>query len=99
MDSNPSGPCGLRIAVRVRPGASRTSVGGRYGEAALVVTVSARPVDGQANRAVVDAVAAAFGLRRSAVTLVTGQLARDKVLFVAGDPTTLGQRLAALRGP
>jgi hypothetical protein len=64
-----------------------------------VVTVSARPVDGQANRAVVDAVAAAFGLRRSAVTLVTGQLARDKVLFVAGDPTTLGQRLAALRGP
>ena len=94
MDSTPSG---LRITVRVRPGASRTSVGGRYGELALVVTVSARPVDGQANRAVVEAVAAAFGLRRSAVTLLTGQLARDKVLFVAGDPELLGQRLAALQ--
>ncbi|HZE50781.1 MAG TPA: DUF167 domain-containing protein [Jatrophihabitantaceae bacterium] len=94
MDST---PFGLRIAVRVRPGASRTSVGGRYGDAALVVTVSARPVDGQANRAVVEAIAAAFGLRRSAVTLLTGQLARDKVLFVAGDPELLGQRLAALQ--
>jgi len=92
-----STPFGLRIAVRVRPGASRTSVGGRYGDAALVVTVSARPVDGQANRAVVEAIAAAFGLRRSAVTLLTGQLARDKVLFVAGDPELLGQRLAALQ--
>ena len=91
-----TGP-GLRVLVRVRPGASRTSVGGRYGAEALVVTVTARPVDGQANRAVLEAVARAFGVRRSAVTLLTGQVARDKIVFVAGDPGVLQQRLAALR--
>jgi len=94
-----STPPGLRIAVRVRPGAARVAVGGRFGERALVVAVPARPVGGRANRAVVDAVAAAFGLRRSAVTLLTGQRARDKVLFVTGDPGVLQSRLAALLEP
>ena len=93
MDSTPPG---LRIAVRVRPGAARAAVGGRYGERALVVAVPARPVDGQANRAVVEAVAAAFGVRRSAVTLVTGPRSRDKTLFVGGNPGVLQSRLAAL---
>lgn len=74
---------GLRLAVRVRPGASRTRVGGRYGEgddARLVVAVSARAVDGRATRAVLEAVADAFGLRPRQVTLVSGATARDKLL-------------------
>ena len=93
MDSTPPG---VRLAVRVRPGARRAAVGGRYGARALVVAVPARPVDGQANRAVLDAVAATFGVRRSAVSLVTGARSRDKVLFVVGDPGVLQRRLAAL---
>lgn len=93
MDSD-----GLRIRVRVRPGASRTSVGGQHGDEALVVAVRARAVEGQANRAVVEAVAAAFGVRRSAVGVLAGQRSRDKVLFVAGEPDTLRTRLVILRG-
>lgn len=89
---------GLPVRVRVRPGASRTSVGGRYGAEALVVAVGARAVEGRANRAVVEAVAAAFGVRRSAVSVLAGQRSRDKVLFVAGEPDTLRARLALLRG-
>jgi uncharacterized protein len=89
---------GLLLPVRVRPGASRTSVGGRYGAAALVVTVSARAVEGRANRAVIEAVAAAFGVRRAAVSVLAGQRSRDKVLFVAGEPDTLRARLVVLRG-
>ncbi len=88
---------GVRVAVRVRPGASRTSVGGRYGGEALVVAVSARPVDGQANRAVVIALAKAFGVRRSAVTLLAGHTARDKTVFIAGEAAALSDRLGALR--
>ena len=75
----------MRLTVRVRPGAARTRVGGRYGEgdgAALVVAVSARAVDGAATAAVLAAVAQAFEVRTRAVTLVTGATSRTKVLDV-----------------
>lgn len=76
----------MRILVRVKPGASRTAVGGRYnGPAgvALVVAVAARAVEGQATKAVLQAVAEALGVKRSAVTLVRGATSRDKLLEVA----------------
>lgn len=72
---------GVRLTVRVRPGASRTRVGGRYGaEEVLVVCVAQRAVDGAATAAVCRAVAASFGLRTREVTLVAGATARTKVL-------------------
>lgn len=91
----------MRVLLRVKPGASRTAVGGRYdggGGSALVVAVGARAVEGQATKAVLDAVAAAFGVRRSAVTLVRGATSRDKLVEVDGDDVKLGARLAELLG-
>jgi uncharacterized protein YggU (UPF0235/DUF167 family) len=73
-------------------------VGGERG-GALVVRVSARAVDGQATEAALAAVAAAFGLRRRAVTLVAGASSRTKILQVEGaDPAALS-RLLAEAGP
>jgi uncharacterized protein len=43
-------------------------------------------------------VAAALGVPRSAVTLLTGATSRDKVLLVADPPADLEARIAALRG-
>jgi uncharacterized protein len=88
----------LRFPVRVRPGASRTAVGGRYGADALVVAVSARAVDGAANRAVIDAVADAFGLKRAAVEIVAGTTSRSKTVALTGDRVLLAGRLATLLG-
>lgn len=73
------------MAVRVRPGASRTRVGGRYGEA-LVVAVGARAVDGAATDATLRALAEAFGVRPREVSLVAGARSRDKVVEVTGRP-------------
>lgn len=71
----------MRITVRVKPGASRTRVGGAYGSgAALVVAVNAPPVEGRATEAALRAVAKAFGLRPNEVTLVRGATSRDKVM-------------------
>jgi len=83
----------MRVTVRVRPGSSRPGVGGEH-DGALVVRVSARAVDGRATAATLEAVAAAFGVRRQAVTLVTGASSRTKVVEVEGaDPAVLTRLL------
>jgi uncharacterized protein len=87
----------MRITVWVRPGSARTGVGGERG-GALVVRVGARAVDGQATEAALRAVASAFGVRRRAVTLVSGAASRTKIVEVEGaDPAALGRLLAGDR--
>ena len=76
----------INIFVRVRPGASRTRVGGSYGDTpCLVVAVSAPPVDGAANESVVRAVAAALSLHPRQVRLKSGATSRTKVLAIEAD--------------
>ena len=83
----------MRITIRVRPGSTRPGVGGEQA-GALVVRVSAPAVDGRATEAALAAVAAAFGVRREAVMLVTGKTSRTKVVEVAdGDPRRLADLL------
>jgi len=91
---------GVSVAVRVRPGAGRTRVGGRYDGphgAALIVAVGAPAVDGKATEAVRRALADALGLRPGAVSLRLGATSRDKVFTVTGDEAEIATRLAGLR--
>jgi uncharacterized protein len=91
----------MKVAVRVRPGARVDSVGGRWDGPrgpALLVSVRARAVEGAANAAVLAAVAAAFGLRRADVELVSGARGRDKVLDLSGDEQAIAARVAELLG-
>ncbi|GAA4026005.1 DUF167 domain-containing protein [Allokutzneria multivorans] len=94
----------MRFAVRVKPGARKDSVGGRWdaGErSALVVSVAAPAVEGKANEAVRRAVAKAFGVRRQDVAIVAGDRGRDKVIaldLAPGGTTAAERRLAELLG-
>jgi uncharacterized protein YggU (UPF0235/DUF167 family) len=85
----------VRVAIRVKPGAARTRVGGRHGDR-LVVAVQERAVDGAATAAALAAVADAFGVRRRHVTLVTGATSRDKVVDVDADVPGVADRLEVL---
>jgi len=68
----------------------------------LRVAVTAPPVDGEANAAVIEAIAEAFGVRRAAVTIVHGERGRRKTLAIEGvtrvaldallDPSTKSER-------
>ena len=90
----------LRLTVRVRPGASRTRVGGMYGDDQLTVAVNAPPVDGAANEAVLRAVADAFDVRPRDVALVSGGQSRTKVLDIAVEDLGKAQaRLEVLLRP
>ena len=88
---------GIQIAIRVRPGSARTRVGGTYGES-LVVKVAARAVEGKATEAALAAVAAALGVRRRDVRLISGATSRDKVVEVEGNVVHLTLRINELRG-
>lgn len=74
---------GVRISIRVQPRASRDDVGGLHGDA-LKVRVTAPAVEGAANAAVIELLAATFGVSRRAVTLVAGAASRSKIVEIEG---------------
>ena len=74
---------GCTVSVRVQPGAKRDAVTGLHGDA-LKVALSAPPVDGKANEALIAFVAERVGLPRARVSLVAGMTSRSKVLRVTG---------------
>jgi len=71
------------LAIRVQPRAKRSEVAGERG-GALLIRVSAPPVDGKANAAVCRLIAERVGVPRSAVRIVRGEASRDKVVRIDG---------------
>lgn len=74
---------GVLLPVRAQPGARRSGVVGIHG-GALKVAVSAVPEKGKANAAIVEAVAEAFALKRSQVTLHRGETTPHKIFLLDG---------------
>lgn len=72
-----------RLRLRVIPGAARSGVAGRHGEA-WKLRVAQTPERGKANTAVLDLLSAALRVPRKQLELVVGKTARDKVVAVTG---------------
>jgi uncharacterized protein (TIGR00251 family) len=77
------GEVSTRLRLRVSPGARRTELVGRHGDA-WKVRVSAPAEDGRANAAVLKLLAERVGVPRRAISLVSGHSAREKVVQVDG---------------
>ena len=73
----------VRIAVRLRPGASRDALLGLR-DGVLQARVSAPPVDGRANAALCRLVAKRAGVAPSKVSVLRGERSREKLLLVEG---------------
>ena len=76
-------PEGLTLRVRVQPRASRDRLGGER-EGALVVRLTAPPVEGKANEALARFLGRTLGVPPSAVRVVQGATGREKRVAVAG---------------
>ena len=84
------------LKVRVIPRARRNEIAGRR-EEALVVRLTAPPVEGAANRLLRRYLAEQLGVRPSAVAIIAGERSRDKTARVEGlTQEELAQRLARL---
>jgi uncharacterized protein len=74
---------GVTFNVRVVPRSSRNQIVGVEGEA-LKIKLTAPPVEGAANAALIEFIAEWLGVRRSAVSIVSGDKARNKLVRVNG---------------
>ncbi len=91
------------LRLHVQPGAGRSEVIGRHGDA-LKVRVAAAPEGGRANQACERLLAELFEVKVSAVHLVAGASSRSKRFAVEGvDPDDVAEQLertvSSERGP
>jgi uncharacterized protein (TIGR00251 family) len=74
---------GLTFAVKVHPRARKNEITGTIGDA-LKLALTAPPVEGRANQAVIEFFADLFDIPRSSVTIASGETSRNKVVRVIG---------------
>ncbi len=83
------------LDVVVQPGARRSALVGEHGDA-LRIRLAAPPVDGQANAALIDFIAALCGVARRDVSLTRGATSRRKQLRIAAPVDRLWLRFQAV---
>ena len=74
---------GCTLSVRVHPGARKNGVTGVHADA-VKIALTAPPVDGKANEAVIAFLADALHLPRARVALVAGATSRAKMVRITG---------------
>jgi len=71
------------VEIRLQPRGGRDAVVGER-DGAVLIRISAPPVDGKANAALIAFVAKRLGVPKGSVTIVRGEAARNKVIRVDG---------------
>lgn len=91
---------GLELALRLTPKGGRDKVDGikedASGKPVLAVRVSAPPVDGAANKALLKFLAKASGVPKSRIRFISGETSRIKRLMLEGDGAEIAARLLKL---
>ena len=85
---------GFLLDIVVQPRASRPRIG-PVRQDRLVVAVTSPPVDGEANRAVVEALSRAVGVARNQIEIVRGDGSRRKTVRIRGASRAALEALAA----
>jgi len=84
---------GAAFAVRVMPRAKKNEISGRHGNA-IKVRLTAPPVEGAANEALIDLLAEKLGVRVNQIEILAGHASRDKIVCVVGlTPQEVEERL------
>ena len=77
-----SGQRGSALAVRVTPRASRDEIAEILSDGTVRVRLTAPPVEGKANRALIKFLAKVLGVAPSAIEIVAGANGRDKLVSI-----------------
>jgi len=83
---------GATFRVRVQPGVNKNEIVGIQ-EDALRIRISAPPVQGKANKVLIQFLAKQLGVKRSQVEILSGHTSRIKTIHVVGQGTEKLQQL------
>jgi len=86
---------GIIFKVKVQPKASKNEFAGLYQDA-LKIRLTAPPVEGKANKALIDFLADWLGVKKSQVEIVNGQLSKIKIIKVIGEGSNFMKRIQEL---
>jgi uncharacterized protein len=90
---------GLELRVRVIPRAQRTALAGER-DGHLLIRLSAPPVDGAANAALVDFLSDTLDIPKRQIRIVSGEQSRAKRIAISGiDLAAASARLARFSFP
>lgn len=72
----------MKIKIRVLPRSSKNEVVGEMADGTLKVKLTAPPVDGKANEALVSLLAEYFAVKKDKIKLVNGLTSKNKIIEV-----------------
>ncbi len=77
-------PEGIVLNVRAQPRSSKAGIDGLWGDDAVKVGIRSAPVDGRAKKELIETLADAFGLPKSAVSFKGGETSKTKRILLNG---------------
>ena len=88
------GRAGAAITVKVIPRASRNEVAGIQEDGTIKIRLAAAPVDGMANRELVDFLSEILDIAKSKIEIIGGLTGRNKLISILDlDPATVQKRI------
>jgi uncharacterized protein (TIGR00251 family) len=73
----------ITLKIKVEPRSSKSEVVGPYGDA-LKVKLKSPPVEGKANKELVEVLAREFGISKKDVEIISGQASKNKTVRLIG---------------
>jgi uncharacterized protein (TIGR00251 family) len=93
------GGLGAALAVRVLPRASKNEIAEIRSDGTIRIRLTAPPVDGKANAALIQFLAEILDVPRSRIEIIAGATGRDKLVSILDlDPETASERILKYKG-
>lgn len=73
----------ITLKIKVEPRSSRSGVVGPYGDA-LKVKLTSAPVEGKANKELIEVLAREFGIPKRDIEIISGQSSKNKTVRLTG---------------
>lgn len=90
------GKRGSALTIRVTPRMSKNEIAEIMNDGTIKIRLTAPPVEGKANEALIDFLAKILGINSSRIEIVAGMTGRDKLVTITDmDATTVHEKIIA----